>query len=884
MSYIRQQVNMREARIMALFKSYKIIRIRPSTSVFAAGFLCAAVVTGALALRLPANSYANPPGESDASSQQSAPTPRYFGVNYSLPFAFVYREIARLELDHKAAIDTDVAQMAQMGLNAFRIHVWDRQISTQDGELIDNKHLELLDYLISVLATHDIKIILSPIAWWPAGYPEPPPETNGFSDRWSKVEQSSDRVAWPVLQRYMSEFLSHVNRYTGLTYAEDPNIIGIELFNEPNHREPGSRTTTDFVNALAEAARRAGFKRPVYYNLDIEGRDAAYAQRVCEANIEGVSYHWYSLGLVRGRRIEIDALPHVSNFRDPFAEIPDCEDKARMIYEFDAPDSDQAHIYPVMARGFREANFIWATMFSYDPTYLASKNSEYPTHYLNLLYTPRKAVAFMVAANVFRAGKDTDVIEHLHVFPETRSSAWISENTYIHAGSTNVTPPNIEGLETVVGVGSSPVVQYEGNGAYFLNRISANQWELEILPDVAELGDPYRTSNFGKDVTRLLHNEWPMSINLPSLGESFSIRPHGDDSTAAQLATDGKILVRPGKYLLGAGHSHVIATTKQETSPRQPAAVVAVRHRPLAEVVEAQDVIVEADIFSVGLDADVELFVRRRGYSDGEAYPMKRKFGYHYVAKIPGTSPLLRPGPVQYMITVASDISTTTFPSGEAGRPGEWDFGGEQDWSAIVRRSDSPVVLFDAGRDYERFLLPYTWHYGEYTVDLTNADDPSRLAVEIQYDSFAENNRRMAARTEFDSAAFPGRLEAVAGKSINIIGASSCKSEDIEIELSITTNAGHAWGTTVDLAQSAWTNLNVPTSDLLRTALALLPKSHSAIQDDFFEATDPSWPGAFKDVDMTTINGIQLVARHSRPGNGEFAAECWVRLSRVLLD
>jgi hypothetical protein len=46
-----------------------------------------------------------------------------------------------------------------------------------------------------------------------------------------------------------------------------------------------------------------------------------------------------------------------------------------------------------MARSFRRAGFQWATQFAYDPMATAYANTEYQTHYVNLAYTPSKAIA-----------------------------------------------------------------------------------------------------------------------------------------------------------------------------------------------------------------------------------------------------------------------------------------------------------------------------------------------------------------------------------------------------------------------------------------------------------------------------------------------------------
>ena len=88
-----------------------------------------------------------------------------YGVNYTTPFAYSYRAQKKLGLNLKQAIDLDVGQVVRLGLDAFHVHVWDRQISDKLGNIIDNDHLNLFDYLIYKLEANHIKIIVTPIAW-----------------------------------------------------------------------------------------------------------------------------------------------------------------------------------------------------------------------------------------------------------------------------------------------------------------------------------------------------------------------------------------------------------------------------------------------------------------------------------------------------------------------------------------------------------------------------------------------------------------------------------------------------------------------------------------------------------------------------------------------
>ena len=86
---------------------------------------------------------------------------RYYGTNYTLPFAHGYRAAETLGIDRKKAIDQDVYHMARMGLNGFRLHLWEAELADSVGNLIENDHLDLLDYLISRLEERGIDIILT---------------------------------------------------------------------------------------------------------------------------------------------------------------------------------------------------------------------------------------------------------------------------------------------------------------------------------------------------------------------------------------------------------------------------------------------------------------------------------------------------------------------------------------------------------------------------------------------------------------------------------------------------------------------------------------------------------------------------------------------------
>ena len=151
-----------------------------------------------------------------------------FGVNYYTPFWHNYPDLKSVGADHRRVIDQDVAHFARMGLDALRIHVFDREVSDRDGNLVDNEHLLLLDYLIAQAQARGIYTVLTPIAWWGS-----PSERPSFSADYPMPRMTTDRASWRPQTNYLAQFVTHTNRFTGLAYKDDPAVVCFELINEP---------------------------------------------------------------------------------------------------------------------------------------------------------------------------------------------------------------------------------------------------------------------------------------------------------------------------------------------------------------------------------------------------------------------------------------------------------------------------------------------------------------------------------------------------------------------------------------------------------------------------------------------------------------------------
>ena len=479
----------------------------------------------------------------------------FFGVNYTTPFAYGYRSVLRSGITVEKAIDDDVYHFARMGLNAFRVHVWDTEISDAKGNLLSNEHLRLFDYLLSALEKRGIRIMLTPLAFWGNGYPEKDSMTRSFSSLYNKQKVLVEELAIEAQENYLKQLITHINPYTKKRYKDDRYIIGLEINNEPHHS--GSlEMASGYISRMIRSVKDAGWGKPVFYNIS---ESPLYAKPVAESGVQGVSFQWYPTGLVSNHTLEGNFLPSVDEYTIPFDTIAAFKNKARIVYEFDAADILSPVMYPAMARSFRKAGFQWATQFAYDPMATAGGNTEYQTHYLNLAYTPQKAISMMIAARVFMedSGKadygnypaDT-LFGNATVHPTEKRSEWNADETFYYTGSTATVPVNINALQHIAGTGNSAVVKYSGNGAYFLDKLSQGVWRLECMPDVLELADPFGRATAGRIVRRVVWNEQTMSVDLTDLGNDFLVNAVNKGNTSVIKANGRSIIVKPGVYII----------------------------------------------------------------------------------------------------------------------------------------------------------------------------------------------------------------------------------------------------------------------------------------------------------------------------------------------
>jgi hypothetical protein len=826
-----------------------------------------------------------------------------FGVNYSVPFAHGYRAHGYLGVDRKSAMDADVLHMARLGLDAYRVHVWDREISDGEGNLVENDHLDLLDYLIAQLSERGIRVILTPIAWWGAGYPEPDPDTDGLSDGWTKGEMTTEVEPRTYQANYLRQFISHVNPYTGESYRDDRDILAVEIFNEPSH-PGGPAETTRYIDAMVRALRDAGFEKPIFYNIS-QGYSDAHGRAVCRANVQGVTHQWYPTGLVRNSAVGGNMLPNVNRYDIPYADFPECADKARMVYEFDAADVDGSYMYPAMARSLRRAGFQWATQFAYDPLAMAHANTDYQTHYLNLVHTPAKAISFMIAGEVFRqvprgmgfgaypgssgfgaGGAGTSSSPSFRVsYDEDLSEMW-SREVFLHSSDTDTHPPDPGALRRLAGTGSSPLVQYDGTGAWFLDRLDDGIWRLEVYPDVAWVEDPFTRPSLDRVASRVIWRTREMRVELPDLGVDFLVRPLNDGNQHEPEVQHTRFGVRPGVYLLTRIGRDASAWLPEQrwgptalgdfVAPAPTGGAVVVLHEPVTDAPARAPFEVSAEIVADEPPDSVVLVASPSGGRLGRPVrvPMARSTGFIWRATLPPES--LGPGLLTYRIVIGAGDAVITFPGGHPGVPWAWDFTGPEGWEVPVVEPAAPVVLFHARRDRDQILYPSPWEYVPFRAALRPGGSPGGVVLRAVVEDLEPAPQHFALRT-FLEPAQRNRLKSVGADAVLRIRARSGVRDDDRVEVALVTRDGAAWGTTLNLT-GEWQEFTVPLTALERTPLVLLPRPYPPFLPYRFEArvvrAGPD-PGELDGIQFAV--GADLFQEGHRDGEHGFEIE-WVVL------
>lgn len=621
----------------------------------------------------------------------------FFGFNYCSAFTHGYRGMERLGLDHKEQYEKDIKHMARLGANAFRVHVWDSQVSDGKGNFIANEHIDMLDFIIAKMAENGIYTVLTTMSYGGDGYPEPNSPSIGFSQQLPKERLTIDQESVKAQKNYVTQFVNHVNPYTNKAYKDDLNIIALEINNEPEEYDNSkSDSVAMYVKGMYETIRKAGWKKPILYNVaQCPNQIEAYMQ----TPLEGVTFQWYPTGLVSNFSLTDNFLPAVSRYNVPFENVKGMSNKSRWVYEFDAADAQGSYLYPAIARSFREAKFQWATMFAYDPLALADVNTDYQTHYLNLVYSPAKAISILVAAHAFR---NLPFGEKFGAYPQNNTFADYTvdykndlstlncDTTFAYSNNTTIEPKNPTALKHIAGHGSSPIVKYDGLGTYFLDKIADGVWTLEVYPDVLYVNDIHGKSSPERKIAYLVSQPRNIDIKLDDLGANFAVKDiNGNDKVGR--ATGNSISVMPSVYVLsrkGVDFPQGVRTSYVSVAPTLKSLTVV--HNP-QKIVTAGKIQINAQIAAPETIETVKLI-----YDQGrKVVDMENSHGFEYVANVEVEADKM----LEYNIYVKTTKDQIVMPQGAKSDYKYWGLVNEKPYRTLVVAPEEGIEIYNAVRE-----------------------------------------------------------------------------------------------------------------------------------------------------------------------------------------
>ncbi len=742
-----------------------------------------------------------------------------FGANYCLPSSSDYRAAGYLGVDRKQLIEQDMTHFARMGWDGLRLAIWgDWENCDREGNLIANDHLDLFDYLIFQAKRRGISMLFTPIhrhsALWPDGRDSD--AIQGFAKFYPPSDLGTNPAAIAAQQNYIRQFLEHVNPYTGVAIKDEPAILFIELINEPEHHADDFAGSVAYIDALAQAVRDTGCEKLLFFNLS---QDFRMSPALAASQAQGLTFGWYPTALVTRRTLDENYLRWVDRYT-PLHD-PAVPPLPRLVYEFDSADMVSGYMYPAMVRAYREVGAQFAAMFAYDMLATAPYNLGWQTHFLNLVHSPRKAVSAIIAAEAMRTlprGENYGAYPHnrrfgpFRVSYEEDSSEMVTDEKFLHANDTATTPPNPAALRQIVGTGSSPVVRYEGLGAYFFDQLADGQWRLEVYPDAIFVQDPFaQRLNYQTVSSRLIWRTWPMQLALPNLGAAFSVTPLDDGNTHRATTTDASFPIRPGVYLLSRdsiepaqlpGRVGQIGLREFVCPPAPDLPTQVVPHLR-AEYPSDQPLTLAFDLVAATPPTSAVAHVRTTGATEARTILLTLQRGYRFTAELAADS--LPPGAIEISVALETD-DDAPFSS--------------PTWTARIVEPRQPLVLLDPTRDAGRWftLRTVSDRPGGYIERLAaTAGDPAALRLH----SPTAPDSRHAVSLPIKSHVIDRRTAFAHATRLRLAARGTAPS----LDLALIDADGRTRTATVSLA-SSWQQIDVPLNTLRPGAALKLPQGY----------------------------------------------------------
>ena len=160
---------------------------------------------------------------------------RLFGPNLCFTASYLDKE----------TVDKLAATFVKCGYNTVRIHHHDTELTdpkASDTLTLNMEKLDKLDYLVSVMKKNGIYITTDMYTNRVFKPGDNIPECTFFGERQMKMLAPVSKAALDNWKEFARRWMTHKNPYTGMTWAEDPTVVAINLVNEETLSNNWSRT------------------------------------------------------------------------------------------------------------------------------------------------------------------------------------------------------------------------------------------------------------------------------------------------------------------------------------------------------------------------------------------------------------------------------------------------------------------------------------------------------------------------------------------------------------------------------------------------------------------------------------------------------------------
>jgi hypothetical protein len=409
-------------------------------------------------------------------------------------------------------------------------------------------------------------------------------------------------------------------------------------------------------------------------------------------------------------------------------------------------------------------------------------------------------------------------------YKESLSEMNTAEEFY-YSNSTKTKPVNVPKLQHIAGVGSSPLVTYNGLGAYFLDKLEDGSWRLEVMPDAIHIRDPFEKASPKKEVTRIQWQANMMAISIAELGTGFSIKGLNEGNSYTAVSTHDGFEISPGTYLLVANgkkfsgkQNHVGSIMLNEfVAPASLSNDMYLSHEPFAEVTTGKPFTIHAKV--VGLDTGrVTLQINRMG-GQFKIIPMTRKGPYNFIAEVP--TDMVTPGMLSYRIVMRKGNEVSVFPGNLKADPSAWDNFSNETWKTYVADANGGLELYNPTQDRGARTYP-TFRRGFQTSYVTG-EKPGQLIFRMAANEL-KNVEMMGFQYSFVEK-LQGRESELGSFDKIVVRARSANTHPVKAKVVLTFADASSLAASITLG-SEFLDIEIPLKSFTPDAAMLMPRPY----------------------------------------------------------